>query len=129
MAICHLKTLKVVVSDRMERNRKEIMEEQNNIISFMESIGYIEYAAQTKTPSTQLYDAYVKWCKDNVEESQGKTTFCGYIKAHAERYNIQYLENIPQIGTKKRIRGYRGIRIVPEQTETLGEPQEHNEAR
>lgn len=114
------------VSDRMEKNRKEIMEEQNNIISFMESEGYIEYTLQTKTPSIKLYEAYVKWCKDNAEESQEKTTFCIYLKTHAERYNIKYVENIPQAGTKKRIRGYKGIRIIPEpeQAATISEAHE-----
>ena len=112
------------VSDRMEKNRKEIMEEQNNIISFMESVGYIEYGVQTKTPSIRLYEAYVKWCKDNAEESQEMKTFCVYLKTHAERYNIKYVENIPQVGTNKRIRGYKGIRVVSEKADTLNEAYE-----
>ena len=107
------------VSERMEKNRKEIMEEQNNIISFMESVGYIEYTQQSKTPSLDIFNAYSKWCKDNVEEPQEKRTFCIYLKTHAERYNIKYLENIPQIGEKKRVRGYRGIRILQDEESTL----------
>ncbi|MDO4557246.1 MAG: DUF5906 domain-containing protein, partial [Lachnospiraceae bacterium] len=50
------------VSERSKENIEEAMGEGNNILMFMESVGYIRIEKGTHAASRQLYIAYQQWC-------------------------------------------------------------------
>ena len=89
------------------------MEDDNNIKSFLESEGYIEFKADAKCPTQALYDTYVRWCQDNAEKPVVTSTFSQYLKDNAEDLNIRRNKNIPN-NEGKRVRGYEGIHMISE---------------
>ena len=68
------------VSERARRNLEAVRRDDNNILSFLESEGYIRFEKGTHATSRQLYEAYRKWCVDNVEKPLSERTFTGYLK-------------------------------------------------
>ncbi len=87
---------------------EEIRKVDNNIIEFYESVGYIKFEKSCYASTKDLYQAYVKWCGDNVEKPLAEKTFTGQLRKDAERLGITYDKNL-DIGGGKRARGYRGI--------------------
>jgi len=98
------------VSDRMRRNLEEIRKEDNNIIEFLESDGYIRFEQGTMASSKQLYGAYRKWCEDNLEKPFSERTFTGQLKTMERRLGIEYVKSM-DVGYGKRVRGYKGVHV------------------
>ncbi len=95
-------------SKRAERNLREAMESGNNIISFMESSGYIRLEVNTTATSRNLYRVYCRWCEDNADKPMSARSFSGYLKENERKYQIRYSTNIPS-GNGKSARGFQGI--------------------
>lgn len=55
------------VSDKTRNNLQTAIEEGNNVIAFMGSEGYVRLEKGTMATSKALYQAYCKWCEDNME--------------------------------------------------------------
>lgn len=70
---------KFTISAKTERNLREAMEDGNNIISFMESEGYIRLEKGTMATSKSLYAAYCKWCDDNTEKPMSAKSLSGSV--------------------------------------------------
>ena len=99
------------VSARSKKNMEELMENENNIISFMNSDGYIRREKDTYASSRQLYFAYRRWCEDNLEKPRAENTFKKYLNENAETLELSYDKNLPG-NNGKTVRGYRGIHVV-----------------
>ena len=97
-------------SERAKKNLEEIRREDNNIISFLESEGYIRFEQGTHATSRELFEAYRGWCRDNVEKPLAERTFTGYLKRNESRLGISYTQNIRTQGGKT-ARGYNGIYV------------------
>lgn len=97
------------VSDRAKENLRTAIEEGNNVIAFMNSEGYVRLEKGTMTTIKALYDAYCKWCSDNMEKPLPSIT--DYLRENEEKYGIHYSTNIPS-DTGKKARGFMGIHVL-----------------
>jgi len=85
------------------------MKENNNILEFMKSEGYMEYHPEWCATSKQICSAYEKWCDDNAVHPMSGRSLIGYLRDHQETYGISYTNAIPKGETK--VRGFRGLRV------------------
>jgi len=99
------------ISTRMKKNLEEIREDDNNIIGFLDSTGFIEYDRTASSTTDQLYMVYEQWCAANAEMPQTKTMFGRYMRDVEETLGIEYKKNIDN-GNGRRTRGYKGVRIT-----------------
>ncbi len=99
---------KFTISKRAAENLKIAMKSSNNIISFMESEGYIRLEQRTMATSKDLYIAYQKWCDDNTEKPVAAKTFSSYLIENEDYYGIKHSTNIPSSNGKK-ARGFTGV--------------------
>ena len=99
------------ISDRAKKNLKDLMENENNIISFLNSDGYVKMETGTYASSRQLYFAYRKWCEDNLEKPRAENTFKKYLNENAEALGLTYDKNLPG-SNGKTVRGFRGIHVA-----------------
>ena len=95
------------ISARMEKNRNEIREMDNNVIGFLNSTGYIRFDKDEHIRTKKLFDIYVNWCKENAEKSEGIEKFGTYLHKNEEKWGIRYSDKILENG--KFYRGYYGI--------------------
>jgi putative DNA primase/helicase len=96
------------LSERVREAMKEMREDEDNILSFYASTGYIRFEKGTVALTKDLYTAYRKWCEDNCEPAYSSKTFASRLKHDAESLGITYDRNLDASGGKK-ARGYRGI--------------------
>ena len=96
------------VSERAQANLADSVREGNNIVEFLDSVGYIRFREGASVSSRELYAVYKTWCDDNTVTPLSPRSFGGYLKDHLDRYGLRYDTNIP-IGNSKRARGFRGI--------------------
>ena len=98
------------VSKEAQRRMEEARREDNNILDFLESTGYIRFEKNTVATSKALYMAYVMWCSDNALKPFSERTFSQHLKSNAGRLNITYDKNISaEYG--KTARGYHGVHV------------------
>ena len=98
------------VSERARQRMEEAKKEDNNILDFLESTGYIRFEQNTMATSKALYTAYVMWCSDNAEKPFAKRTFAAHLKSNAAKLHITYDKNI-SMDYGKTARGYRGVHV------------------
>ena len=98
------------ISERSRQRMEESKKDDNNIIDFLESSGYIRFEPNTHATTRQIHTAYNKWCEDNCERPFSERTFSGYMKKMGEKWGIVYDKNI-SIGNNKTARGYHGIHV------------------
>ncbi|SEH78178.1 putative DNA primase/helicase [Ruminococcus flavefaciens] len=99
------------ISDQAKENLRRSERESNNIIPFMESEHDFKYDAVGQIHSQELYWAYQSWCRLNSLDELSRRTFTGYLKSHADDYNITYTENaVNEQG--RRARGFIGMRYT-----------------
>lgn len=102
---------KFTVSERSAQIKKELIGEDNNIVGFLASTGYIQFDPQARSTSAKLYEVYKKWCYDNAEKALAATTFTKYLHRNAKELGITENKNIPFEGTKY-ARGFNGIKTI-----------------
>lgn len=98
------------VSDKTRNNLQTVIEEGNNVIAFMGSEGYVRLEKGTMATSKALYQAYCKWCEDNMEKSMTPRSFSSYLSQNEDKYGIRHSTNIPS-ATGKKARGFTGIHV------------------
>ena len=98
------------VSEHTRRKMAEARKEDNNILDFLESTGYIRFEQNTTATSKDLYRAYVMWCSDNAEKPFSERTFSTHLKNNARKLNLVYDKNISQ-AYGKTARGYHGVHV------------------
>lgn len=98
------------ISNRARKNLEDLMENENNIISFLNSAGYVRREEGTYASSRRLYAAYRKWCEDNLERPRAENTFKKYLNENAETLGLTYDKNLPGRNGKT-VRGFRGIHV------------------
>ena len=98
------------ISDRAKQRMDEAKKEDNNILDFLESSGYIRFEKNTMATSKSLYTAYVIWCSDNAEKPFSERTFGSHLKNNAKKLGIEYDKNI-SVDCGKTARGYHGVHV------------------
>ncbi len=92
-------------------NFQQIMEEDNHLIPFLRSQGYFLFSPGAEATTRAIYAAYRDWCQDNSLEPQTAHKFSEMLRLEAQYYGLQYNNNV-DIGSGRRARGYRGIKIL-----------------
>ena len=96
------------ISDRARENLEESKKEDDNIIEFFDSEGYLHFDSKVMIPTKELYDIYYEWCEENGEKPRAMTSFSRFVKANAEKYGLFYDKNI-QLKNGRKVRGYHGV--------------------
>lgn len=102
-----LNDFEFTISPQAQAKLRESMEAGNNITQFMESDGYIRLEQGCKATSVDIYAAYSRWCKDNLEKPLSATTFKQYLSQNADQYGLEYSKHI-----LNNRRGYRNILVL-----------------
>jgi len=106
------------ISEKSRKRMEEARKDDNNILDFIESSGYIMFEEGTTATSKKLYTAYKMWCDDNAEKPLGIRSFTTFLKSNADRLNITYDKNL-STEYAKNARGYHGV-FVKVRTEGYG---------
>ncbi len=95
------------VSDRTKANLLELRHEEDSILDFLGSEGYIAFEEKAICTTRDFYDAYREWCDDNLVKPRSETSFSKEIKERAGKLGITYLKNASAEG--RTARGYKGV--------------------
>ena len=81
--------------------------EEDSILDFLGSEGYIAFEEKAICTTRDFYDAYRQWCDDNLVKPRSETSFSKEIKERAGKLGITYLKNASAEG--RTARGYKGV--------------------
>ena len=99
------------VSKRGAENVETVKRNNNNIIEFLHSTGYIQFRADAEASSKALYDAYTLWCEDNACHRLSASRLSSELAQNEALYNVEYTNNIYLSGGR-RVRGFVGIEVI-----------------
>ena len=95
-------------SDRCRESRETVKKEANNVITFLESAGYVRMGDGLTVSSRELYRAYCAWCDENAYTPIKGRSFSDFMVANMQKYRLGYNYNvINSLG--HRVRGFSGI--------------------
>jgi len=98
------------ISEATQNNLNDAEEESNNFISFMNDNTRVYFNDEGEVSSSDLYNAYRRWCDDNGSTSLALRTVIGYIKNNTDEWHLEYTNNIHE--NDKRVRGFKGISLL-----------------
>ena len=96
------------ISEQTRQIMEEIRRNDNSMIDFYESTGYIMFEVNTHATTRQLFNAYRCWCEDNALTPLSERTFANQLRTDEKRLGISYTKNL-EVGAGKRARGYVGV--------------------
>ena len=99
------------VSKKGAENVETVKRNNNNIIEFLHSTGYIQFRADAEASSKALYDAYSLWCEDNACHRLSASRLSSELAQNEALYNVEYTNNIYLSGGR-RVRGFVGIEVI-----------------
>ena len=95
------------VSERTKQNQAEMRIDEDSIMDFFESTGYIAFDEKAVTTTKDLYEAYEMWGRDNLIKVRSENSFSKEVKQRAPKLGITYMKNASF--DDKTARGYKGI--------------------
>ncbi len=95
------------VSDRTVQNQAEMRKDEDSIMDFFESEGYVTFDSDAICITKDLYEAYLMWADGNAIKPRSESSFSREVKQRAGKLGIEYLKNAAIDG--KTARGYKGI--------------------
>lgn len=98
------------ISERTKLNQQEMRREEDSIMDFFESSGYIAFQEGAKCTTKDLYDAYRQWGEDNLVKIRSENSFSKEVRARAAKLGLTYFKNVSLNG--KTARGYMGVYSV-----------------
>ncbi len=98
-------------SQQAQENRSDVKRDANNVISFMESTGYIRLDAEGSISSAELYQIYYLWCQENAFTPLKQRGFSDYLVANQQKYGITH-DNNQLNSAGRRVWGFKGIAPV-----------------
>lgn len=99
------------VSNRAAENMTAMRKDNNNILQFLDSEGYIAFKPDAVASSKLLYEAYVLFCEDNALKPYSAHRLHVEMSQHASRLGITPTNNIRLPGGK-RVRGFIGVEAI-----------------
>lgn len=90
---------------------EEQMRENNTVLSFLESDGYLVFEPDRSVTSADLYDCYRHYCEENSLPPASNSSFQKRFKELAGKYRLRATTHVPGRHGKS-IRGYVGIRLA-----------------
>ena len=98
-------------SERARSNREVVKLDANNVIAFMESVGYIRFDPGLSISSKELYQVYCIWCEENAWVPIKPRSFSDFLVANQKKYGIEHNNNQTN-AAGRRVRGFKGIGTV-----------------
>lgn len=81
-------------SSRIKANRENVKRDNNNVLEFLESEGYICFRTDANTSSKELYDSYRLWCEENSMTALKSRSFSDALIAVQTKYNLEHCNTI-----------------------------------
>lgn len=95
------------ISDRTVQNQAEMRMEEDSIMDFFSSEGYITFDKEAICSTKDLYEAYEIWAERNSVKPRTENSFARDVKQRAPKLGIEYLKNAAIDG--RTARGYKGL--------------------
>ena len=95
------------ISERTLQNQAELRREEDSILDFFESEGYITFEKNAIATTKELYEAYCLWGNDNLIKIRSESSFSKELRQRADKLGLKYLKNASV--DNKTARGYKGI--------------------
>ncbi|SFU96360.1 DNA primase family protein [Butyrivibrio sp. M55] len=95
------------ISERTLQNQAELRREEDSILDFFESEGYISFDEPAIATTKELYEAYCLWGNDNLIKIRSESSFSKELRQRADKLGLIYLKNASV--DNKTARGYKGI--------------------
>ncbi len=95
------------ISERTKKNQDEMRRDEDSIMDFLDSKGYITYDKDALCSTKDLYEAYSMWGTDNVVKIRSESSFSKELRQRAGKLGITYMKNVSIDG--KTCRGYKGL--------------------
>lgn len=102
------------ISQQARENVETVKRSSNNIIEFLHSEGYIRFQADCEASSKAIYEAYKLWCEDNVRKPLSAARLSSELAQNEALYQVEATNNI--YINRKRVRGFKGIEVLPATT-------------
>ncbi len=96
------------ISDRTKTNLEEMRRDEDNIMDFLDSVGYIRFDPDALCTTKDFYNAYKLWCEDNVSKPRSEISFSKEMKERSRKYGIAYVKHVP-LPSGTTARGYKGV--------------------
>ena len=97
------------ISERTKQNQEELRREEDSIMDFFLSKGYITFDKDAVCTTKDLYRAYRDYGEDNVVKVRSETAFSKEVRQLAPKLGIEYVKNV-SIGARS-ARGYKGLYV------------------
>ncbi len=100
-------------SERLIQNREQVKRDNNNVLDFLESTGYIRLKADATVSSVDLYKIYEMWCDENNLIPLKRRSFSDIMVSDAiqRKYNLEHNNNVTNTAGR-RVWGFWGIEPV-----------------
>lgn len=95
------------ISERTVQNQAEMRMEEDSIMDFFSSKGYITFDKEAICSTKDLYEAYEIWVERNSVKPRTENSFARDVKQRAPKLGIEYLKNAAIDG--RTARGYKGL--------------------
>ena len=95
------------ISERTVQNQAEMRMEEDSIMNFFTSEGYITFDKEAICSTKNLYEAYEIWAERNSVKPRTENSFARDVKQRAPKLGIEYLKNAAIDG--RTARGYKGL--------------------
>ena len=98
-------------SERAKQSREEVRQENNNILQFMNSKGYIQPGENLRITSKNLVRAYRSFCAENALPAMRSRSVLQFLKMHQDELGLDYTNHmLNEYGQE--VRGFRGVGLV-----------------
>lgn len=110
---------KFTESPRIRANRENVKRDNNNVLEFLESEGYICFQAEASVSSKELYESYCLWCEENSMVALKNRSFSDAIVAVQTKYNLVHCNTIKN-SAGRRVWGFTGVEVITKPSYTDG---------
>ena len=97
------------ISERTKKNQEELRRDEDSIMDFFLSEGYITFDKDAVCTTKDLYQAYKDYGEDNVVKIRSETSFSKELRQIAPKLGIEYVKNVSIGGRSSR--GYKGLYV------------------
>ena len=82
---------KFTESPRIKANRENVKRDNNNVLEFLESEGYIRFQPEASASSKELHESYRLWCEENSMTALKNRSFSDAMIAVQTKYNLVHM--------------------------------------
>ena len=110
---------KFTESPRIKANRENVKRDNNNVLEFLESEGYIRFQAEASASSKELYESYRLWCEENSMTALKNRSFSDAMIAVQTKYKLEHCNTIKN-SAGRRVWGFTGVEVITKPSYTDG---------